>query len=250
MHIIQHFLRITLLSLIPVFAAAQDLLIGNVDIDINQTADIYSADIMGSVHFDADTKTLTLNNATLTNVLIQNNNVTWLNICLKGENHITNKSGALFLLRPTKITGDGSLSTSCDMDYSDIYHESSLLVEDCTIDVGIFRGVFNAFLEIRNASVTSLHGIYWHSGVALKDCKIVQPVGGVYDENEHAVSLHGWIYKGKVVIERIKPLSIDRIETNEEERMFFDMQGRLLSEPYKGICIIRYADGRVKKVMR
>lgn len=238
--------------LMPLVAAAQDLLIGKLSVDITKTADICSDDITGTVHFDADTKTLTLDNATLTDAIIQNNNVMWLNICLKGNNHITNPEGALFLLKPTKITGDGTLTTSCATDYSDIYHEASLLVENCNIEVGAFRGVFNAFLEIRSSNVTSLRGIYWHSGVALKDCAIVLPEGGAYDAQEHAISLRGLIYKNKVVIERTAPSSIDAPRADKSINKHYDTDGRLITRPdtHKGIHIIKDADGKAEKVMR
>ena len=231
---------------------SQDLLIGKMPVDITKTADILSDDITGSVHFDADTKTLTLDNATLTDAIIRNNNVMWLNICLKGNNHISNPDGALFLLKPTKITGGGTLTTSCATDYSDIYHEASLLIENCNIEVNIFRGVFNAFLEIRNSNVTSLYGIFWHSGVTLKDCAIVLPQGGAYDLQEHAISLRGLIYKNKVVIERTVPSSIDAAPAENIIKKHYDTAGRMITRPstHKGIHIIKDADGKAEKVMR
>ena len=218
-------------------------------IDLSQSTDIYSEDITGTVHFDAESKTLTLENATLTNALIQNNNVTWLNICLIGNNRITNDKGALFLLKPTKITGEGSLTTSCATDYSDIYHESSLLIEDCTIDVGTFRGVFNAFLEVRNASITSLRGIYWHSGVTLKECTIVQPAGGAYAQQEHAISLRGLIYKNKVMIERTKSSGLHPIGSERDEKTVFNTNGCMSTHPtpHKGIYIIKHSNGKAEK---
>ena len=229
---------------------AQELCIGNIAIDTTTSADIHAADIKGSVHFDADTKTLTLDNAVLLNADIRNLKVDWLSIRLKGKNHIANQTGALFLLRPTKIMGDGTLTTSCDFEHADLYHESSLLIEDCTIMVGAFRGVFSAFLEIRNASVSSQRGIFFHSGLALKDCAIVEPKGGVYDGIEHAISLNGWYYKRKVKIDRTIPMGIDHIEDIETPKRCYDTQGRLLFKPQRGIYLIQHPNGKVEKRIR
>ena len=153
-------------------------------------------------------------------------------------------------MRPTKIIGDGTLTTSCDTEYSDLYHESSLLIEDCDISVGAFRGVFSAFLEIRKAKVNSERGIYWHSGLSLKNCAIVEPKEGIYDGVEHAVAVNGWIYKRNVRIDRTYHLGIENRKGYDSEKKIFDIQGRLLTKPQKGICIIKHADGKAEKTIR
>ena len=233
-----------------VTVSAQDLLIGKTAVDVTSSGYIHSEDIIGDVYFDAETQTLTLSDVTLTHGLIQNNQVKWLNICLKGENRIVNQVGGLFLLKPTRISGDGSLMISCGGNYSDIYHEASLLIEECKIDVGCIRGTFQAFLEVRHASITSQRGIFWHSGLVLKDCEIVKPHGGVYDGIEHAISLRGRFYQGTVVIERMWSLGIAETEVKEGKTEFYDLQGRRTTQPGKGFYLVRNAKGHVQKVVR
>ena len=250
MHLTLRKFHLLILSTFPLIGQAQELSIGNIAIDITKSGDIHSADIKGSVHFDADSKTLTLENAVIQNADIRNLQVDWLSIRIKGKNHIANKTGALFLLRPTKIIGDGTLTTSCDSEYSDLYNESSVLIEDCTIMVGAFRGVFSSFLEIRNASVSSQRGIFFHSGLALKNCAIVEPKGGVYDGVEHAISLNGWFYKRKVRIDRTIQMGIDHTEDIETPKRYYDIQGRLLFKPQRGIHLIQHPNGQVEKIIR
>ena len=249
-HKIQYVFSLIGVCLFSVTVSAQDLLIGKTTVDITNSGYIHSDDIIGNVYFDAETQTLTLDDATLTNVLIQNNNVKWLNVCLKGENRILNQVGGLFLLKPTRISGEGSLQISCARDYSDIYHEASLLIENCTIDVGCIRGTFKAFLEVRHAAITSQRGIFWHSGVVLKDCEIVKPLGGVYDEAEHAISLRGRIYQSTVIIERMLSSGIAEAEVKEGKTVYYDIHGRQTTQPTQGFYIVRNADGNVEKVVR
>ncbi len=173
-------------------------------VELNNTSQkLESALIDGKVNYNAEKQTLTLENATLKGE-IHNRGIELLHIELIGENKIEKETGALFLEKATIIEGEGSLITKCGSNYTDIYHEKSLQIINCSIKTNTFRGVNDAFLELENVSFETERGIFWERGIVFKDCLIVEPSNAVYNSSENAIAVGGKFFDGKVIIRRVE----------------------------------------------
>ncbi|WP_025883533.1 hypothetical protein [Porphyromonas uenonis] len=150
----------------------------------------------GAIRYDAETKTLTLENANLTTkddivmLFINEFGPDTLTINLIGKNHIESHSNALALINSTvRITGTGSLeSISTDSNHMGIAplgEGANLIISNTTVTakggVGIFDPDFGASLTIENSKVSVEGGIATKT-ITLKDCFVELPVGGSVGE--------------------------------------------------------------------
>lgn len=146
----------------------------------------------GAVRYDAETKTLTLENATLTTnddivmLSISEFGPDTLTINLIGNNHIKSNSNALAFLKSTvRITGRGSLesvSTASDhMGIAPLGEGANLIISNTTVTAkggaGIFDPHFGATLTIENSKVSVEGGVVAKT-ISLKDCFVELPTGG------------------------------------------------------------------------
>lgn len=171
----------------------------------------------GAVRYDAETKTLTLENANLTTkddivmLFINEFGPETLTINLIGKNHIESHSNAFALINSTiRITGSGSLeSISTDANHMGIAplgEGANLIISNTTVTAkggaGIFDPDFGAALTIENSKVSAEGGIATKT-ITLKDCFIELPTGGSVGEGstKDGTKLMGiWDASGKLAL--------------------------------------------------
>ena len=172
--------------------------------------------VSGNVSYDPNTKTLTLDNATITNEDegygkgIVNKNISDFTIRLIGENTVTTGRASLVLNQPSTITGEGSLSLSSqkycglDMEAASVLIDNTKLFVRGAYGIAGYEGAETEVLTVRNSYVEAegfaLGSIVFLSDLILEDCAITQPDGAEFDAQKKAVVLNGEEIKSKVVI--------------------------------------------------
>ena len=175
--------------------------------------------VSGNVSYDPNTKTLTLDNATITNEDegygkgIVNKNISDFTIRLIGENTVTTGRASLVLNQPSTITGEGSLSLSSqkycglDMEAASVLIDNTKLFVRGAYGIAGYEGAETEVLTVRNSYVEAegfvLGSIVFLSDLILEDCAITQPDGAEFDAQKKAVVLNGELLKAKVVIEPV-----------------------------------------------
>ena len=192
--------------------------IANKEVTRENCADLSVIDgVSGKVSFDPATKTLTLDNATITYSKgifpgIANNEVDDLTIKLIGENKVTTKKTSLGLFKPTTITGNGSLYVTSENDCGIDMKDTPITIEDTRVYVksgmyGIagYSASDPEVLTIRNSNVevegTIGGSVAFLKNLILDGCSITQPAGAAFDAKLKGVALNGGLVKDKVVIE-------------------------------------------------
>lgn len=171
----------------------------------------------GAVRYDAETKTLTLENANLTTkedkvmLFINEFGPDTLTINLIGKNHIESHSNAFALINSTvRITGSGSLesiSTASDhMGIAPLGEGANLIISNTTVTAkggaGIYDPKLGATLTIENSKVSVEGGIVAKT-ITLKDCFVELPTGGSVGEGstKDGTKLMGvWDASGKLAL--------------------------------------------------
>ena len=172
--------------------------------------------VSGNVSYDPNTKTLTLDNATIINEDegygkgIVNKNISDFTIRLIGENTVTTGSASLVLNQPSTITGEGSLSLSSqkycglDMEAASVLIDNTKLFVRGAYGIAGYMGAETEVLTVRNSYVEAegfaAGSIVFLSNLILEDCAITQPDGAEFDAQKKAVVLNGEEIKSKVVI--------------------------------------------------
>ena len=171
--------------------------------------------VSGKVYFDPNTRTLTLDNATIEvdgNNAILNETCDYLTIELIGTNTI-NVTGAagINLKEETTIWSNsgGKLSVKSDL-CALLFGGCPLEINNCWLEVegawGISANanVAEEVLTIRNSHVEakgSTGSICDIAGLVLDYCSIIQPDGAWFSTRNNAVVLNGEMVTDKVVIE-------------------------------------------------
>ena len=171
----------------------------------------------GAVRYDAETKTLTLENANLTTkddivmLFINEFGSETLTINLIGKNHIESHSNALALINSTvRITGSGSLeSISTDSNHMGIAplgEGANLIISNTTVTakggVGIYDPNLGATITIENSKVSVEGGVVAKT-ITLKDCFVELPTGGSVGEGstKDGTKMMGvWDTSGKLAL--------------------------------------------------
>ena len=172
--------------------------------------------VSGSASYDPDTKTLTLDNATIERnstdgTGIVNKTVSDFTVKLIGNNTVTADLASMVLNQTSTITGDGSLHLTskrfCGLDMesaSVTINNTSLFVKGGYGIAGYIGAesevltVCNSYVEAEGSGSGSISLI---SDLILDNCAITQPVGAEFDADQKAVVLNGELLKSKVVIE-------------------------------------------------
>ena len=170
--------------------------------------------VSGKVYFDPNTRTLTLDNATIeadgSNAIL-NQDCDYLVIELIGTNtiNVTNSAG-IYLQKETSILGtSGSKLTITSNKGAVLFENSPLEINNCWLEVegkwGISAGnnVAEEVLTIRNSHVeaTGPEGsICDIANLVLDNCSITQPDGAMFSTQNKAVVLNGEMVTDKVVI--------------------------------------------------
>lgn len=174
--------------------------------------------VSGSASYDPDTKTLTLDNATIERnstdgTGIVNKTVSDFTVKLIGKNTVTADLASMVLNQASTITGDGSLHLTSkrfcglDMEGASVTIDNTSLFVKGGYGIAGFIGAESEVLTVRNSHVeaegSGSGSITLISNLILDNCAITQPVGAKFDADQRAVVLNGEVFKSKVVIEPV-----------------------------------------------
>ena len=201
-------------SEVKIVQTKYDLFICDTQVTSDNCGDLSGIDgVEGTVKYDPDSKTLTLEGAKL-NVRINciSSKIDGLTIKVSGTNELNAEIlAAVAVSAPATITGGGTLNVKSE-EYVAIcaYNETDLTIKDCIVNAKGKWGIAGQYgsekllisnatvrVEGENGSICSLKEI------TLEDCAITQPAGAVFDESMEAVVLNGKVVTSEVKIEPI-----------------------------------------------
>ena len=213
------FLMLMIMMMTSAFAMAQEtygIKIAGEDITGYNRYDLTEiSGVSGTVYFDPNTRTLTLDNATIEandcNAIL-NETCDYLTIELIGTNNI-NVTGAvgIYLKEETTIWSNsgGKLSVKSNL-CAVLFRGCPLEISNCWLEaegawgISANNNVAEEVLTIRNSHVEakgSTGSICDIANLVLEGCSITQPDGAEFDAKNNAVVLNGEMVTDKVVIE-------------------------------------------------
>ncbi|WP_288762971.1 hypothetical protein [uncultured Prevotella sp.] len=247
------FLMLVIMMMTSAFALAQEtygIKIAGEDITGYNRYDLTEiSGVSGKVSFDPNTRTLTLDNATIEandyNAIL-NETCDYLSIELIGTNTI-NVTGAagIYLKEETTIWSNsgGKLSVKsngCAL----LFGGCPLEISNCWLEaegawgISANNNVAEEVLTIRNSHVEakgSTGSICDIANLVLEGCSIKQPDGAVFDTKNNAVVLNGEMVTDKVVIEPyygIKIAGVDVTKKNCKDLSVIDgVDGKMSYDP-------------------
>ena len=213
------FFMLVIMMMSSAFAMAQGkygFKVAGVDVTNDNYLDLTEINgVSGKVYFDPNTRTLTLDNATIEandyNAIL-NETCDYLTIELIGTNNIDVTGAAgIYLKEETTIWSNsgGKLSVKSD-GCALLFGGCPLEISNCWLEaegawgISANNNVAEEVLTIRNSHVeaTGSNGsICDIAGLELDGCSITQPTGAAFDTNKRAVALNGEVVTDKVVIE-------------------------------------------------
>ena len=220
--------------------------------------------VSGSASYDPDTKTLTLDNATIERnstdgTGIVNKTVSNFTVKLIGNNTVTADLASMVLNQTSTITGDGSLHLTSkrfcglDMESASVTINNTSLFVKGGYGIAGFIGAETEVLTVRNSYVeaegSGSGSISLISKLILEDCAITQPVGAEFDADQKAVVLNGELLKSKVVIEPITN-SIGTVTADVPARKqgIYNLNGVKLTQQWNDLPAGIYIIDGVKRV--
>ncbi len=194
------------------------LYVANLQVTSANASNITNDDIDGHISYDAETKTLTLNEATIdvaeTIAGINNKKVDGLIINLIGNNTIKSFNNAGILLsKNTEIRGSGSLTISSEWFMGIMIRGNTTLtitggstvVANGKYGIAGGTGINGETLVVDNATVKAIGidegSISYLADLKLTGCVIKEPEGATFDSSAHAVVTNGNIVKTQVTID-------------------------------------------------
>lgn len=214
------FLTLVLIMMSSAFAMAQEnygFKVAGVDVTSDNYLDLTEiSGVSGKVYFDPNTRTLTLDNATIeadTYNAILNKTCKDLVIELLGTNtiNVTRAAGLYMCESTTIVGGSGSKLTIKNDRCAVLFEGCPLEIVNCWLEaegawgISADDNVAEEVLKIRNSYVeaegSGSGSITLISNLILDNCAITQPVGAKFDTDQKAVVLNGEVFKSKVVIE-------------------------------------------------
>lgn len=220
--------------------------------------------VSGSASYDPDTKTLTLDNATIERnstdgTGIVNKTVSDFTVKLIGKNTVTADLASMVLNQTSTITGDGSLHLTSkrfcglDMESASVTIDNTSLFVKGGYGIAGFIGAESEVLTVRNSYVeaegSGSGSISLISNLILDNCAITQPVGAEFDADQRAVVLNGEVLKSKVVIEPVNN-SIGTITADVPARKqgIYNLNGVKLTQQWDDLPAGIYIVDGVKRV--
>lgn len=206
--------------------------------------------VSGKVYFDPNTRTLTLDNATIeadgSNAIL-NQDCDYLVIELIGTNtiNVTNSAG-IYLQKETSILGtSGSKLTITSNKGAVLFENSPLEINNCWLEVegkwGISAGnnVAEEVLTIRNSHVEATGptgSICDIANLELEGCHIDIPLNAAYDADTKSVAVNGETVTSKVVIEPnsygFKIAGVDVTKKNcKDLSVIYGVDGKISYDP-------------------
>ncbi len=191
-----------------------NLFVAGVRVTSNNAANITGEGISGSVSYNEQTKTLTLNNASINSPNhygINNAEIDGLNIELIGNNTINSPAYACIALEANSvIRGTGYINLTSSNDMGILIKKVTLTISECSVEAsgkwGItgWNGTSGETLIVNNASVKAtgerFGSIISLATLTLDNCAIVEPANAIFDSSKHAVVESGQTVKSQVVI--------------------------------------------------
>ena len=220
--------------------------------------------VSGSASYDPNTKTLTLDNATIDRnstdgTGIVNKTVSDFTVKLIGNNTVTADLASMVLNQTSTITGDGSLHLTSkrfcglDMESASVTIDNTSLFVKGGYGIAGYIGAKSEVLTVRNSYVeaegSGSGSISLISKLILEDCAITQPVGAEFDADQKAVVLNGELLKSKIVIEPITN-SIGTVTADVPARKqgIYNLNGVKLTQQWNDLPAGIYIVDGVKRV--
>ena len=220
--------------------------------------------VSGSASYDPDTKTLTLDNATIERnstdgTGIVNKTVSDFTVKLIGNNTVTADLASMVLNQTSTITGDGSLHLTSkrfcglDMESASVTIDNTSLFVKGGYGIAGFIGAETEVLTVRNSYVeaegSGSGSISLISDLILDNCAITQPVGAEFDADQKAVVLNGELLKSKVVIEPItNSIGTVTAEVPARKQGIYNLNGVKLTQQWNDLPTGIYIVDGVKRV--
>lgn len=220
--------------------------------------------VSGSASYDPDTKTLTLDNATIDRnstdgTGIVNKTVSDFTVKLIGNNTITADLASMVLNQTSTITGDGSLHLTSkrfcglDMESASVTIDNTSLFVKGGYGIAGYIGAKSEVLTVRNSYVEAegfgSGSISLISKLILDNCAITQPVGAEFDADQKAVVLNGELLKSKVVIEPItNSIGTMTADVPAHKQGIYNLNGVKLTQQWNDLPAGIYIVDGVKRV--
>lgn len=222
--------------------------------------------VSGSASYDPDTKTLTLDNATIDRnstdgTGIVNKTVSDFTVKLIGNNAVTADLASMVLNQTSTITGDGSLHLTSkrfcglDMESASVTIDNTSLFVKGGYGIAGYIGAKSEVLTVRNSYVeaegTGSGSISLISDLILDNCAITQPVGAEFDADQKAVVLNGELLKTKVVIEPItNSIGTMTADVPAHKQGIYNLNGVKLTQQWNDLPAGIYIVDGVKRVSK
>ena len=222
--------------------------------------------VSGSASYDPDTKTLTLDNATIERnstdgTGIVNKTVSDFTVKLIGNNTVTADLASMVLNQTSTITGDGSLHLTSkrfcglDMESASVTINNTSLFVKGGYGIAGYIGAKSEVLTVRNSYVeaegSGSGSISLISDLILDNCAITQPVGAKFDADQKAVVLNGEVLKSKVVIEpSASGINDITADVPARKKGIFTVQGVKQTQSWNELPAGIYIVDGVKRVKR
>ena len=237
------FLTLVLIMMSSAFVMAQEnygFKVAGVDVTSDNYLDLSKiSGVSGKVYFDPNTRTLTLDNATIeadTYNAILNKTCKDLVIELLGTNTINVTSAAgLYMCKSTTIVGGSGSKLTIKNDRCAVLFEGCPLeIVNCWLEaegawgISANNNVAEEVLTIRNSHVEakgSTGSICDIANLVLEGCSITQPDGAWFSTQNNAVVLNGEMVTDKVVIVPsygIKIAGVDVTSLNSKDLSVID----------------------------
>ena len=222
--------------------------------------------VSGNASYDPDTRTLTLDNATIERNTtdgtgIVNKLVSDFTVKLIGKNTVTADLASMVLNQTSTITGDGSLHLTSkrfcglDMEGASVTIDNTSLFVKGGYGIAGFIGAETEVLTVRNSYVeaegTGSGSISLISKLILEDCAITQPDGAEFDAQKKAVVLNGELLKTKVVIEPVtNGISDITVDASAHAKGIYSVTGVKQTQQWNELPAGIYIVDGVKRVKR
>lgn len=220
--------------------------------------------VSGSASYDPDTKTLTLDNATIERnstdgTGIVNKTVSDFTVKLIGKNTVTADLASMVLNQTSTITGDGSLYLTSkrfcglDMESASVTIDNTSLFVKGGYGIAGFIGAESEVLTVRNSHVeaegSGSGSITLISNLILDNCAITQPVGAEFDADQRAVVLNGEVFKSKVVIEPVNnSIGTITVDVPAHKQGIYNLNGVKLTQQWDDLPAGIYIVDGMKRV--
>ena len=220
--------------------------------------------VSGKVYFDPNTRTLTLDNATIEadgcNAIL-NETCDYLSIELIGTNtiNVTGMVSSITLEESTTIWSHCGGKLSVKSEKCAVYFPGCPLeISNCWLELEGYWGisadgkVAEEVLTIRNSHVEATGpkgSICDLQNLVLDGCSITQPTGAAFDANVHAVALNGEAVTDKVVIESDNnSIGTITVDVPARKQGIYNLNGVKLTQQWDDLPAGIYIVDGVKRV--